>query len=47
MSKENILEAIKNCKKPSVYVDCFGSVGVSKKIIESIGEEIKNEGITN
>jgi UDP-N-acetylglucosamine 2-epimerase len=46
ISKLSILDAIKNCKKPSVYIDCFGSPGVSGRIIKSIAKGL-NEGITN
>jgi len=46
ISKQHIISAIKNCKNPSVYVDCFGSPGVSGRIIKSIAKGL-NEGITN
>jgi len=46
ITKQNLLNAIKNCKKPSVYIDCFGSPGVSNRIIKSLGQGL-NEGITN
>jgi len=40
ISKQNILDAIKTCKKPAVYIDHFGSVGVSNRIVSSIRENI-------
>jgi UDP-N-acetylglucosamine 2-epimerase len=46
LTKKDILNSIINYKKPSVYIDCFGSVGVSKRIIKCIGDNL-NEGITN
>ena len=45
-SVKNITDAIINYRKPSVYMDCFGSIGVSKRIIKCIGDNL-NEGITN
>ena len=46
ISKQNILNTIANCKRPSVYIDCFGSPGVSGRIVKSISKGL-NEGITN
>jgi UDP-N-acetylglucosamine 2-epimerase len=46
MTKLSILKTIKTYKKPSVYIDCFGSVGVSQRIIKNIGGNL-NEGFVN
>ena len=40
------MDTIINYRKPSVYMDCFGSIGVSKRIITCIGDNL-NEGIVN
>jgi UDP-N-acetylglucosamine 2-epimerase len=46
LTKKDILNTINNYKTPSVYMECFGSVGVSKRIIDTIGDRL-NENITN
>lgn len=46
LTQKNITDAILNYRKPSVYIECFGSVGVSKRIIKCIGSHL-NEGTTN
>lgn len=46
ITKHNILDKIYNYRKPSVYMSCFGDVGVCGRIVKCIGRAL-NEGTTN
>jgi UDP-GlcNAc3NAcA epimerase len=44
LTHQNIINTIQNYKKPSIYMDCFGSTGVSQRIVNCIGNKL-NDGI--
>jgi UDP-GlcNAc3NAcA epimerase len=42
ITQKNIINTIVNYRKPSVYEDCFGNIGVSRRIISCINDNLNN-----